>query len=378
MGLVARLRYALRHRAATDGNIAVVEPDARDIGKLIDDAPPMTGAEYLTPEVLAALWDEINNALREELASAGGSLQAFLRSRHPTWNLVGRVDFNLAENRKDPDAPFAFLATYTARVSAHGKTQHQLLSRSLEEFSGARNKAQLLSLLVPVQRAAERCDWVHAMLESREIYHPLRWTPTEAWHLLQDLPALEAVGIIVRLPGTWTTGRPARPSVTASVGTKPPSLVGKDALLDFHLAVSLEGEPLSPAEVRMLLRGDGLQWIRGRWIEVDTRKLGRLLQRFEDLGQAAQSGLPLNAALRLLGQACQARMSKCLKNTTGRSGRTLVVTDTLQNLRQPQGLARVEPDPAGYTGSFDRTSRPARSGSTCSAGSNWAPVWPTT
>ncbi|MBB5502048.1 DEAD/DEAH box helicase [Paraburkholderia sp. MM5384-R2] len=331
---------------ATDGDIAVAEPDARDIGRLIDDAPPMTGVEYLTPQVLATLWGEIGSALRQELASTGGSLQAFLRSRHPTWNLVGRVHFNLAENRKDPEAPFAFLATYTARVSAHGKTQHQPLSRSLEEFSGTRNKAQLLSLLVPVQRAAECCDWVRSMLESREIYHPLRWTPTEAWHLLQDLPSLEAAGIIVRLPGTWTTGRPARPSVTASVGTKPPSLVGKDALLDFNLAVSLEGEPLSPAEVRKLLKGaDGLQWIRGRWIEVDTRKLGRLLQRFEDLGQAAQSGLPLNDALRLLAGVPGNDAEVPEEHDWAQVVAGPWLADTLQNLRQPQGLARVEPGP---------------------------------
>ncbi|MBK3844642.1 ATP-dependent helicase, partial [Paraburkholderia aspalathi] len=331
---------------AEDEGIAVAEPDAATLERLIDDAPPMTGVEYLTPEVLATLWGEIDNALRQELASTGDSLQAFLKSRHPTWNLVGRVHFNLAENRKDPEAPFAFLATYTARVSAHGKTQHQPLSRSLEEFSGTRNKAQLLSLLVPVQRAAERCDWVRAMLESREIYHPLRWTPTDAWRLLNDLPALEAAGIIVRLPGTWTTGRPARPNVTASVGTKPPSLVGKDALLDFNLAVSLEGEPLSPAEVRKLLKGaDGLQWIRGRWIEVDTQKLGRLLQRFEELGQAAQSGLPLNDALRLLagvpGDDAQAPEEHDWAQVV--AGPWLA--DTLQNLRQPQGLARVEPGP---------------------------------
>ncbi|CAB3774385.1 DEAD/DEAH box helicase [Paraburkholderia humisilvae] len=331
---------------ATDGDISVIEPDARNIERLIDDAPPMTGAEYLTPEVLATLWGEIDNALRLELASTGGSLQAFLRSRHPTWNLVGRVHFNLAENRKDPDAPFAFLATYTARVSAHGKTQHQPLSRSLEEFSGARNKAQLLSLLVPVQRAAERCDWVRAMLESREIYHPLRWTPTEAWHLLQDLPALEAAGIIVRLPGTWTAGRPARPNITASVGTKPPSLVGTDALLDFNLAVSLEGEPLSLAEVRKLLKGaDGLQWIRGRWIEVDTRKLGRILQRFEDLGQAAQSGLPLNDALRLLAGASDGGTEAPEEHDWAQVVAGPWLADTLENLRQPEGLARVEPGP---------------------------------
>ena len=37
---------------------------------------------------------------------------------------VGRVHFNLAENRRDAEAPFAFLATYTTRLSAQAKAQH--------------------------------------------------------------------------------------------------------------------------------------------------------------------------------------------------------------------------------------------------------------
>ena len=162
-------RYVTSLCTTPEGEEVVVsQPDTGDFDRLIEDAPPMTGAEYLTSDVLAALWGETDFALRDELARTGESLQAFLKSRHPAWNLVGRVHFNLAENRKDPEAPFAFLATYAARIAAHGKTQHQPLSRALEEFSGARNKAKLLSLLMPVQRAAERCDWLRSMVESRD------------------------------------------------------------------------------------------------------------------------------------------------------------------------------------------------------------------
>src|SRR5262245_45302588 len=118
-------------------------------------APPMVGAEYLTAPVLAGLWQEIGAALDAELAEAGLTLQQFLESRHPAWNLVGRVHFNLAENRKDEEAPFAFLATYTTGLSAAGKTQHLPLGRALKDYAGARNRERLLSLLLPVQRAAE-------------------------------------------------------------------------------------------------------------------------------------------------------------------------------------------------------------------------------
>jgi len=326
--------------------VAVSQPDTGDFERLIEDAPPMTGAEYLTSDVLVALWGEIDIALRDELASTGESLQTYLKSRHPAWNLVGRVHFNLAENRKDPEAPFAFLATYAARISAHGKTQHQPLSRALEEFSGARNKAKLLSLLMPVRRAADRCDWLRAMLESREIYHPLRWMPADAYRLLCDLPALESAGIMVRLPATWATGRPARPAVRASVGTQPPSLLGKDALLDFRMEVSLDGEPLTPAEIRRLLKGaDGLHWIRGRWIEVDTKKLGHVLHRFESLEKAAQSGLPLNDALRLLAGVSGDEAEGSDERNWAQVVAGNWLAETLGHLRQPEGLAQVDPGP---------------------------------
>jgi hypothetical protein len=92
---------------------------------------------------------------------------------------VGRVHFNVAENRKDPDAPFAFLATYTTRLSAQAKAQHLPLGQALREYAGAANKERLLSLLVPVQRAAEACPWLKAMVDAGEIFHPLRWSPAK-------------------------------------------------------------------------------------------------------------------------------------------------------------------------------------------------------
>ena len=116
-------------------------------------------------------------AFDAELADAKLSVQGFLKSPHPAWNLVGRVHFNLAENRKDEDAPFAFLATYTTRLSATAKPQHVPLGKALQEYAGARNRERLLSLLMPVQRAAESCEWLKAMVDAGDIFHPLRWSP---------------------------------------------------------------------------------------------------------------------------------------------------------------------------------------------------------
>jgi non-specific serine/threonine protein kinase len=285
-------RYVTALCATADGG-AVAKPDDQAFDALMADAPPMTGAEYLTPAVLATLWTDLDSALRDELAASKNSLQELLKSLHPVWNLVGRVHFNLAENRKDPEAPFAFLATYTARVSAHGRAQHLPLSQALAEFSDGKSQARLLSLLMPVQRAAEQCGWLRAMVDSGDIYHPLRWLPGDAYRFLIDVPKLEAAGIIVRAPGAWQAGRPPRPLVKASVGARPPSLLGTDALLDFSMEVTLDGERLSTTEIKALLAaGNGLQLIRGRWVEVDREKLARMLERFQAIEQAAAEQPP--------------------------------------------------------------------------------------
>ncbi|MBI4541219.1 MAG: hypothetical protein HY704_17090, partial [Gemmatimonadetes bacterium] len=42
------------------------------------------------------------------------------------------------------------------------------------------------------------------MVDSREIFHPLRWTVGEAHRFLQDVPELERAGVIVRMPSNWS------------------------------------------------------------------------------------------------------------------------------------------------------------------------------
>ena len=110
-----------------------------------------------------------------------------------------------------------------------------------------------MSLLVPVQRAAEQFPWLKAMVDAGEIYHPLRWSPAEALALLKDVPALEGAGVVVRMPASWSKNRPAHPQVKVTVGGKAPSQLGMDALLDFQMEVTLDGEILSRAEIKRLL-----------------------------------------------------------------------------------------------------------------------------
>src|SRR5260370_3554024 len=145
------------------------------------------------------------------------------------------------------------MATYTTQLSAQAKPQHLPLGQALREYAGTANKGKLLSLLVPVQRAAEKCSWLKPMIDAGEIFHPLRWTPHEASRLLASVPDLESAGVVVRMPASWRANRPPRPQVTATVGARAPSAVGLDGLLDFLMEMTLEGERLTEQQINTLL-----------------------------------------------------------------------------------------------------------------------------
>jgi non-specific serine/threonine protein kinase len=325
-------------------------PPASQLDELVLAAPPMTGAEYLTARVLSALWQELDAAFRLEWSESKCEVEEFLKRRNPAWNLVGRVHFNLAENRKDEAAPFAFLATYTTRLTAHAKAQHLPLGQALREYAGAANRQRLLSLLVPVQRAGESCPWLKAMADSGEIFHPLRWMPDQAMQLLRDVPQLESAGVVVRMPAKWRANRPPRAQVTATVGGKPPSGLGQNALLDFRLEVTLDGEKLTEAEIKELLgKSDGLALVRGRWVEVDPRRLSRMIEHFGAVErEAADKGISFAEAMRMLAGI---EVAADGDSASADAGWAHVVAgpwlaETLQGLRSPDGLARIDPGAA--------------------------------
>ncbi len=125
---------------------------------------------------------------------------------------------------KRPRSPFWLPIRRGFRQQA--KAQHVPLGKALQEYAGAKNRERLLSLLMPVQRAAEQCGWLKAMVDAGEIYHPLRWSPQQALRFLKDAPALESAGVVVRMPASWRMNRPARPQVKATVGGNAPSQLG--------------------------------------------------------------------------------------------------------------------------------------------------------
>ncbi|HVC63188.1 MAG TPA: DEAD/DEAH box helicase [Acetobacteraceae bacterium] len=340
--------HASGNDADTPSPLPVVPvPTDAELASLLLSAPMMAGAEYLTSDVLLALWNEMAQAFATAYAAAKTNLQNFLTALNPAWNLVGRVHFNLAENRRDTEHPFAFMATYTTRLSAQAKAQHVPLGQALREYSGTANRDKLLSLLLPVQRAAEHCDWLKPMIDAGEIFHPLRWGPAEAARFLRSLPELESAGVVVRMPAAWRANRPARPQVTATVGSRAPSALGLDGVLDFRMGVMLDGALLTDAEIASLLAGtEDLVLLRGQWVEVDRARFERTMEQFRAAEElASRDGLSFAEAMRMLAGA-----AVTTDETAAPDADWAQVTagpwlaHTLQELRAPNG-ARIDPGP---------------------------------
>ena len=303
-GLAQRLFTALCHQPNLENasTISISKLSEVEWSALADSAPPVKGLEYLNGAVLARLWDELEAHVRAAITQTSGGAAAYLKSCNPVWNTVGRVTFHLAENKRNPAYPFAFLATYTHGVSGQGKAQHLPLGRALEEYAGAKNRAALGALLTPVQRAAEQSKLARELLDSRAIFHPQVWRPEQAFSFLQNIPLFEQCGLVVRIPDWWKAGRPPRPQVTVRIGEAKGNLLGKDSLLDFNVQLSVEGEALTESELKAILQSaSGLVLLKGKWVEVDRVKLQEVLDHWKKVqADAGSGGLSLLEGLRLL------------------------------------------------------------------------------
>jgi superfamily II DNA or RNA helicase len=281
------------------------EADCEALCALAAAVPPMRGAELASGELLAEVWVDMGEALAAEAQKRKTGIQGYLEAHDSLWNVVGRVCFHLAENKRDLDHPFAFIATYARQISKQARLQYVPLDRALQEYAGARNRKKLLALLAPLQRAAERSELMRGLVDSGDVYHPLAWTPQEAHAFLCEVECYEQAGVVVRLPDWWNAKNRPRPLVSVTVGGGAPSLLGIDAMLDFDVALTLGGKRLTKQETLALLASsEGLVLIKGKWVEVDKDKLGEVLDRWRDVqAQAEAGGVSFAKAMRMLAGA---------------------------------------------------------------------------
>ena len=274
------------------------ELDGEFSARALQAIPPMRGAEYLTHTTLNKHWQALDLWIRRTVEAETGDLSDFLKRRAPHWHQVGRVCFHLAENKQDETYPFAFMATYAAELSTQGQSRHRPLAKALNDYAGKQNKSQLIHLLSPIDLASKSSELIKELVASGDIYHPLAWTPQEAYHFLQEVPQYESAGIVVRLPDWWK--RRPRPRVSITLGASKSNTFSAEALLSFDVQMVLGDKVLSKKEwATLMATTDRLIYLKGQWIEVDHEKLQQALSHWQSLNTNAK-GLSFIEGMRLL------------------------------------------------------------------------------
>ncbi|MCY2965100.1 MAG: DEAD/DEAH box helicase [Planctomycetota bacterium] len=338
---ICRLGEGTADRWAT-----VAQPGSAEIAQALLSAPPMRGLEYLDTSLLEATWRELAQLASQRAKQHAEGPAAWLASLDPVWRLVGRVTFHLAENKRDPAHPFAFLATFTNRISGESKLQHLPLAEALKNSAQARDQSALETLLEPVRRASAQSRFVAELLESKRLFSPQALSIGQAHSFLSEAAQVEAAGVVVRLPDWWQRRRPPRPTVQVRVGQKKTDSSGPDGVLDFQVSLALDGEPLTEAERQQLLGGtEGLVLLRGKWVEVDQKRLQQALDQWKKLEKQHAQGVTFIEGMRLLsgvsldgGTTSDAPDANWTEVTTGDWLR-----ETLDRIRQPETIDTCRP-----------------------------------
>lgn len=244
---------------------------------LLAAVPFSIGAEYVDEGWIGGLFRRLQAVFAAEISNYEGSVALYLTEKNQHLRVPERVFFHLVEN-KDDRAPFAFMATYATK-GEDGKVRHMPLKFALTEYGNDRKK--LLALLSCLNRAAEGSELIAEFMESGEMFHGLYLTAEEAYLFLKDIEVIEEAGILCRIPDWWKR-KAASVSLSITLGEKEASMLGFDTLVSVQPGLAVDGVPLTKEDVRLLLeQTEGLALLKGKWVEVDHKKLKELLKKIE-------------------------------------------------------------------------------------------------
>lgn len=297
--IVALLLKKLSQQPEIEFNRDAVQMDLTndDLYKLREELPFVIGIEYVDDDWIRAVWKLLLAVFKAEIKKYDGTVAQYFTDHNANINVAGRVFFHLVENQTE-QYPFAFMATYSIRSFKSKRAIHTPLKNALKEFDGDERK--LLSLISTVIKASEKSAFISQLLESGELFSPLKLTTEEAYTVLKEMPLYEEAGIMCRVPDWWRK-RSNSIKLSVTVGEKEPSKLGLKAIMDFLPSLTIGDEVLTEQELRDFLNmAEGMIQYKGKWVEIDKKKLAAVLQAFEKVQDlSSNESLSLGDIMRL-------------------------------------------------------------------------------
>ena len=245
--------------------------------RIINCGPYLIGYRYIDEVFVENCFKILNSEFQKKFDDYSGTIEEFVNSFNSNNHVAGRIFFHLVES-KDEEFPFAFLATYVTHLK-DSKKKHLPLKNALIEYKGDHEK--LLKLLSTVNRTCEISSFISDLVDSGDIFHPIRLTAPEAYTFLTEIHLYEDSGIVCRIPNWWKRKSNSL-KLSLTVGEKKESIVNMEALIDFNAKIHLGEDEISIEELKFILsEKEGLAFIKGKWVEVNHKKLEETLKAYE-------------------------------------------------------------------------------------------------
>ncbi len=269
--------------------------------QIVENKPYAIGYENISVQWVKTIISLLNNEYISECESSGKKPAMFISQRNDKLVIPSRIYFHLVENKQREELPFAFLATYTTILD--DEVKHFPLKNALSEMKD--KKEEMSSLTKNLESIAQKSSFVNHLLQTGDIFYPIKFSEEEAYCFLKETELYEENGIICRIP-QWYNDRNCVIKVSPEEKKEYQDAFFNQRIINaFVPQMVYMGIPITIQEARLLLeRKEGLEIVKGRWVENNHRLLEELINEYETLSEEGvslidilknKSGLGLNS-----------------------------------------------------------------------------------
>ncbi len=254
--------------------------------KIIENAPYLIGVEFINVDWVNNILEGFNKAYKNLLLNSNKSPLDFIVSKGNLFTIPSKIYFHLVENKDNDKYPFAFLATYTALDNS--KVIHCPLNNALTQLKS--NGDKLSSLVSSITEAAKESSLIKSFVESGNIFYPTKLKEEEAYAFLKEVSLYENCGIVCRIPKWYTEGIS---KIQVDIAEH---MQFSDGVGDLIIVPKMiyKGVEITPIEARELLeKSEGLEIIKGKWVENNHDEIKKILSEFYILTQEGTSLLEI-------------------------------------------------------------------------------------
>lgn len=260
-----------------------IDIEKLNIGFILDNKPMCLGNEYINEQWVKSISEKIILIYKKEISSFEGTVDLYFTNKNNKLITPSRIYFHLVESREDT-ASFAFMATYTTKEN--GNIKHYPLKYALKEYKNSLGELQ--ELTKSLYNVSKQSQLIKKLIETGEIFSPIFINVDEAYEFLKEIELYEHNGIVCRVPNWWEQRKDST-SIQVNIEQKMKDgygLLNEGSLIYVSPQMTYNGINITKEEInQLLLKTEGLSYIKDKWVEVDKKRLQHLLDQYEELKQ---------------------------------------------------------------------------------------------